>query len=213
MIVMKIKYFTQLFLTNLFIVLATSATIAILMTHFLSNYVYEGKVDELKRFGSAMAKEFKKTDNTISIETVEKYQTLLNAKDATIILFDSEKRFRYAQPGVSFQIDSQEWENLKNGNQVSVPFEDTRFNRTVSFVLTPITNNNGTFAGGILLMSPVSETQKAIALLRNNVIIASGASLLIALVLSYMFSRFQVNRITKLQRATQSITSGDLMFN
>ncbi|EUJ35246.1 hypothetical protein BTHER_09182 [Brochothrix thermosphacta DSM 20171 = FSL F6-1036] len=87
MIVMKIKYFTQLFLTNLFIVLATSATIAILMTHFLSNYVYEGKVDELKRFGSAMAKEFKKTDNTISIETVEKYQTLLNAKDATIILF------------------------------------------------------------------------------------------------------------------------------
>lgn len=78
MIVMKIKYFTQLFLTNLFIVLATSATIAILMTHFLSNYVYEGKVDELKRFGSAMAKEFKKTDNTISIETVEKYQTLLN---------------------------------------------------------------------------------------------------------------------------------------
>ncbi|CAO1611956.1 two-component sensor histidine kinase [YclJ] [Brochothrix thermosphacta] len=209
MIVMKIKYFTQLFLTNLFIVLATSATIAILMTHFLSNYVYEGKVDELKRFGSAMAKEFKKTDNTISIETVEKYQTLLNAKDATIILFDSEKRFRYAQPGVSFQIDSQEWENLKNGNQVSVPFEDTRFNRTVSFVLTPITNNNGTFAGGILLMSPVSETQKAIALLRNNVIIASGASLLIALVLSYMFSRFQVNRITKLQRATQSITSGD----
>lgn len=209
MIPMKIKYFTQLFLTNLFIVLMTSAVIAVLMTHFLSGYVYDSKVDELKAFGTAMAKEFKKTDNTVSIDKVEQYQTLLNAKDITITLFDAQKTFLYAQTGLTFQIDTNEWEKLKNGNQIAVPFEDGRFNRTVSFVLTPITTSKGVFAGGILLISPVSEIEKAINTLRNNVVIASGASLLLALVLSYIFSRFQVKRINKLQQATQLISDGN----
>ena len=101
-----------------------------------------------------------------------------------------------------------EWQNLKNGNIITVKQAFDRFDEDVTFVLLPYVHNNQ-FIGGILLTSPIKGSRQVISQMNDYLVFTTALALVISLVLSWVLSTFHVRRIKRLQDATSLVAAGD----
>ncbi|EUJ55989.1 putative two-component sensor histidine kinase [Listeria fleischmannii FSL S10-1203] len=85
---------------------------------------------------------------------------------------------------------------------------DSRFNQEMSVVYVPIMNGES-YLGAVILNAPISGTEKVVGTINQYMFYAILISILVALILSFLMSKLQVNRINKLRDATKRVTRGD----
>lgn len=206
---MKIKYIYQQFLSHISIIIVAFLILSLLFAHYVETLVYQNKVEELITYGQNVLEDFQ--DPRINQENVLfQYHDVLLARNIYLSVFDRNGLilFPRERTGPKFKITEEEWTKITKGETVIVKQDFKRFDQVVSLVALPYLDE-GELVGGILLTSPISGSREMITQINHylfyTVLIALGVSLL----LSWILSRFHVNRIKRIQEATSLVSAGD----
>ncbi|MFC5735829.1 sensor histidine kinase [Cytobacillus gottheilii] len=205
---MKVKYFYQLLISHIIILILAFLLLSLLFSQFLENYIFENKVEELESYGKQIL-----TDLTVRIEGTEEflneYSEILEARNIQYILFDRKGRVLYPElqePVVL--LSEQEWLELSAGNGISVLHDIKRFDQEVTLVALPYMNGDQ-LIGGVILLSPISGAIQMISQLNKFLLYTIIISLTATILLSWFLAKNLIKRIRDLRDATSMISSGN----
>ena len=206
---MKIKYLYQQLASHLSVIIIAFLTLSLLFSHYVENFVYDSKTEELATYGENLLKDIE-LDSRDSRNVLESYDRVLDGRDIQYILFDEQSAVIYSTglktPFVGLQ--DKEWQSIKEGNIVTVKQDFKRFDEGVTFVILPYVHNNQ-FIGGILLTSPIKGSRQVVSQMNDYLVITTGLALIFSLVISWILSTFHVRRIKRLRDATSRVAAGD----
>ncbi|WP_251025941.1 HAMP domain-containing sensor histidine kinase [Bacillus sp. ISL-47] len=210
---MKIKYFYQLLISHVSILILAFLLLSLLFSQFVENYIFENKVDELNSYGERIL-----TDLTVRIEGNEQFLTeysqLLDARNIKYILFDNKGRVLYPElkSDPMIQLTNAEWEEISKGKRVSVKHDIKRFDQEVTLVALPYMQR-GRLIGGVLLLSPITGAMEVVSQLNRFLLYTIIISLTATILLSLVLSKNLIKRITHLRSAASMISSGNYDVN
>ena len=206
---MKIKYLYQQLASHLSVIIVAFLILSLLFSHYVEKFVYDSKTEELVTYGSNILNDIERNQRN-SNTVLRQYENVLDGRDIQYSLFNENSAITYST-GLKtplIELQDSEWQNLKNGNIVTVKQAFDRFDEDVTFVLLPYVHNNQ-FIGGILLTSPIKGSRQVISQMNDYLIFTTALALVISLVLSWVLSTFHVRRIKRLQEATSLVAAGD----
>src|SRR5690606_23053071 len=204
---MKIKYLYQQLGSHVSVIVIAFLILSLLFTHFMEDYVYKSKIEELTSYGKNILQDLETGYGTQQI--LQEYGNVLDGRDIQYSLFNQNSTIIYSS-GRSLLIELQEedWEKIKAGHTMAVKQDSVRFGEGVTFVLMPYHQNNQ-FVGGILLTSPIKGSRQVISEINHDLVNTMLIAFAVALLLSWIVSSFHVKRIKRLQHATSLVASGD----
>ncbi|MCY8280968.1 sensor histidine kinase, partial [Bacillus inaquosorum] len=203
---MKIKYLYQLLLSHISILLLAFVIIISLFSHFVKEFAYQNKVEELTSYAVQIANEFQ--GGQVDMHRLYPYQDLLSTRKTQFMLFDEKQRPYFMPEGFPprEKLKKSEWNKLKKGQTVMIR-ADGRFDDEVSLVAQPIFVQNE-FKGAVLLISPISGVEQMVNQVNLYMFYAVISTLVITILVSWLLSKFHVKRIEKLREATDKVASG-----
>ncbi|OLQ46799.1 two-component sensor histidine kinase [Bacillus licheniformis] len=204
---MKIKYLYQLLLSHISILILAFVIVISLFSHFVKDFAYQNKVEELTSYAVQIANEFQ--NGQIDMHRLYPYQDLLSTRKTQFMLFDEKQRPYFMPEGFPprEKLKKSEWNKLKKGQTVMIR-ADGRFDDEVSLVAQPIFVQNE-FKGAVLLISPISGVEQMVNQVNLYMFYAVISTLVITILVSWLLSKFHVKRIEKLREATDKVASGD----
>jgi len=206
---MRIKFFYQLLISHISILIFAFIVLSLSFSQFVENYLFQNKVEELEGYGEQIL-----TDLTTRIEGNEQflseYSQLLNTRHIRYLLFNSKGEVVYPslQSTPLIQLTEEEWKRISSGKKVSVKHDFKRFGQEVSLVALPFMNGNH-LGGGILLLSPITGTMEMISQLNKFLLYTIVISMSAAILISLLFSTNLIKRIKVLRNATSMISTGN----
>lgn len=206
---MRIKYFYQLLISHISILIFAFLIISLAFSQFVENYIFQNKVEELDAYGEQIL-----TDLTVRIEGNEsflsEYSQLLDTRHIKYLLFNSEGKVIYPQLQSTplIQLTENEWKKISTGNKVSVKHDIKRYGQEVSLVALPLMQGER-LMGGILLLSPITGTVAMISQLNKFLLYTIVISLSATIMISLLFSKSLIKRIKVLRNATSMISTGN----
>lgn len=204
---MKIKYLYQLLLSHISILILAFVIVISLFSHFVKDFAYQNKVEELTSYAVQIANEFQ--NGQVDMHRLYPYQDLLSTRKTQFMLFDEQQRPYFMPEGFPprEKLKKSEWNKLKKGQTVMIR-ADGRFDDEVSLVAQPIFVQNE-FKGAVLLISPISGVEQMVNQVNLYMFYAVISTLVITILVSWLLSKFHVKRIEKLREATDKVASGD----
>ncbi|MFB5660187.1 sensor histidine kinase [Alteribacillus sp. HJP-4] len=204
---MKIRYMYQLLISHVGVSILAIILLGLLFVHYMEEFVYEDKVDELTSYGEDILYDINRGRTGADLQP---YTLILQGRNIDFSVFDNEGRVLYPVTGEyrNPQLTEEEWEQIQQGSKLEITRDVARFDQTVSLVVLPYFEG-GALAGGILLVSPISNSAEMISQINNFLLYTVFIALASALLLSYVLSRFHVNRIERLRHATSAVARGD----
>ncbi|MED1229158.1 HAMP domain-containing sensor histidine kinase [Bacillus nakamurai] len=208
---MRIKYLYQLLLSHVSILILAFVIIISLFSHFVKDFAYQNKVEELSSYAQQITMEF--DGRGLDMRRLYPYQDILKTRQTRFIIFDEKQRPYFFPDDMPphEKLRHKEWQMLKQGKTVQIRAEMNRFNNEgleVSLVAKPIFINNQ-FKGAVLLVSPVRGVEQMIGQVNRYMFYAIIGTLIITILLSWLLSKFHVKRIQTLRDATGKVASGD----
>lgn len=206
---MKIKYLYQQLASHLSVIIVAFLILSLLFSHYVEKFVYESKTEELVTYGYNILDDIERSQLP-SNSILKQYGNVLNGRNIQYSLFDESSTVIYST-GLKTPFNGlkdEEWQEIKNGNIVTVKQDFKRFEEAVTFVILPYVHNNQ-FVGGILLTSPIKGSRQVVSQMNNYLIYTTAIALVISLLLSWVLSKFHVRRIKRLQEATSLVAHGD----
>ncbi|EKM1337250.1 HAMP domain-containing histidine kinase [Listeria innocua] len=209
---MKFKYAYQLFFTQFIILLIACIMIGVLVSHSLKDYFYQSQVDDLTSYGETISMDIRHSPQDATIQVLNTYQRILDVKKIHYTIKNADDETIYPTQlnqrlPKDFSISKDDKKKLKSGETVSKKI-DNRFNREMTIVYVPIMDGDK-FVGSIVLNSPISGTEQVIGTINRYMFYTILLSITIALILSAILSKLQVNRINKLRSATKDVIQGN----
>lgn len=210
---MKVKYFYQLLISHVSILILAFLLLSLLFSQFVENYIFENKVEELDSYGEQIL-----TDITVRIEGDEQFLTeysqLLDARNIKYILFDHKGRVLYPElkSDPMIQLTKSEWAGISKGKKVTVKHDIERFGQEVTLVAMPYMQG-GNLVGGVLLLSPITGAMEVVSELNRFLLYTIFISLSATILLSLVLSKNLIKRITELRNAASMISSGNYDIN
>lgn len=138
------------------------------------------------------------------------FEEILRSRKISFFLFNEKKEILMTPADLrprKLLLSDEEWKELKDGKAVVVKTDFNRFNEEVSVVALPNIVNNE-FQGGILLTAPISGTEEMISDMNRFMLFTAAGVILVAILLSWLTSKFHVARIQKLRDATKKSRPG-----
>ncbi|WP_438313656.1 sensor histidine kinase [Sporosarcina sp. FA9] len=206
---MKIKYLYQLIVSHVSVIVISFLLISLLFSHYVEQFVYDNKTEELSSYGQSILQDFEKNQRN-SANILKNYGHVLQGRDIQYSLFDERSAIIYSTSTNTplIELNEDEWGHLKTGHKITVKQDFKRFREGVTFVLLPLHLNNQ-FVGGILLTSPIKGSREIISQMNNYLIYTTIIALAVAFILSWILSTFHVKRIKRLREATSNVARGD----
>ena len=167
---MKIKYLYQQIASHLSVIVIAFLILSLLFSHYVEKFVYDQKPKNSQRTAKIFWKISNET-NEIRASTLQSYGHVLDGRDIQYSLFDEKSVIIYSTGSKTplIELQDEEWQDIKNGNIVTVKQDFKRFDEGVTFVLLPYFHNNQ-FIGGILLTSPIKGSRQVISQMNNYLI-------------------------------------------
>jgi signal transduction histidine kinase len=205
----KIRYFSQQFISHISIIIVAFLVLSLLFAHYVGNLVYEEKADELISYGKAIISDIER--NPIATDQIiTHYSNTLRSRKISFSIFDQEANlYAVGRSGPAIELKPDEWEQITNGQTIIVQSDYKRFDHGVTFVVLPYIDNRDRFVGGILLTSPISGSSAMIRQVNQFLIYTILIALGVSFLLSWLLSKIHVNRIKRLREATSLVSAGD----
>ncbi|MBS4188732.1 HAMP domain-containing histidine kinase [Bacillus sp. FJAT-49705] len=206
---MKIKFFYQLLISHISILILAFIILTLSFSQFVESYIFQNKVEELEAYGDQILKEL-----TVRMEGEDQflaeYSQLLDTRHIKYLLFNNEGKVVYPklQSSPLIQLTESEWKEISKGNKVSVKHDIKRFGQEVSLVAIPLMDGDR-LTGGILLLSPITGTMKMISQLNKFLLYTIVISLSASILISLVFSKSLIKRIKDIRNATSMISAGN----
>ncbi|KRN25144.1 sensor histidine kinase [Lacticaseibacillus camelliae] len=210
---MKLLY--QQMLAFFGVLIVAMAIISVMFIRSTSNTVWQNSFDQLEEYTDVL-KDRAVDPNTylINTEFIEHSEEILKKQNVHFMIYDATNTVRYPQTaeGQATAIAGRYWKQLENGDAVALPELTTNprngKQQSMTIYYKPV------FLSGKLLFviaafAPVDNIQSSLRRTEYNLFIAFLLSLLVAIVLSYVLARYQVNRINRLRQVTHQVAEGN----
>lgn len=149
-------------------------------------------------------------------------EKFLKNQKVGMIYFDQNKQLAYPkseeyQNILNLSLLDKQWENAKKGESFSFTkhYEfDMDVEKDYAVITQPIFSGevDDEFLGVLMIYRPVSLIEASVKDLTRNLLTAFLVSSLLAIIFSFIFSQYQVNRINLLKKGTSKIANGQLEF-
>lgn len=213
---MKIKYFYQLLISHLGLLLIAIIIISTLMSHFVKDIAYQNRVDEMSSYGNEILQNFKQLPKTEMVFRLRPFEDILSTRQIRFFVFDEKGDVLSQQQGMpphEALLTKDLWAKLSKGEQIIVKRSDSRrLDQEASLVALPVMED-GELKGGVVLIAPIQGAEELVAQMNRYLYIIVFVALTITFILSLFLSKFHVNRIKKLREATEKIAQGDYNIN
>ena len=221
---MKLIY--QNMLSFLIVILTTLGIILYSVTSAATNWEYNRTYKSLESYAGNLEKIALKTDpktgqiHNITGDNIRTVEQVLSERNVQFAIFDYNNNQVYPTPptNVKLHLKQSYWKKLKQGktirniqksqNAEGNPRLRKDDNRSYVYVLTPWFQN-GKLIAAVWAGSDVSELQTNIGEINSRLYFALLISLLAAILLSFILSRYQVDRINRLRGATKKVANND----
>ncbi|WP_300562895.1 HAMP domain-containing protein, partial [Companilactobacillus sp.] len=221
---MKLIY--QNMLSFLVVILTTLGIILYTVTSTSTTWEYNRTYRDLEGYAGNLEKIALTTDqntgkiHNITGNNIHMVEQVLADRNVRFAIFNYQNQQVYPDQtnGVTHQLKAKYWKKLEQGktvrstsqrsNEQSNPDLNTKANMNYVYVLTPWFKD-GKLVAAVWAGSDVSQLQTNIGEINNRLYIALLISLLAAIILSFLLSRYQVNRINRLRSATRRVANND----
>lgn len=221
---MKLIY--QNMLSFLVVILTTLGIILYTVTSTSTTWEYNKTYRDLEGYAGNLEKIALTTDSdtgrihNITDENISMVEQVLSDRNVRFAIFDYNNTQVYPSSvaGTSTQLKKKYWNKLKQGKTVrnisrqadqdGNPKFKNNADMNYVYVLTPWFKD-GKLVAAVWAGSDVSQLQTNIGEINNRLYIALLISLLAAIILSFLLSRYQVNRINRLRGATRRVANND----
>lgn len=206
---MRMKYFYQQMLAFFAVVMVVLIISGFSFLQFARNTTYRNT--EIQLFGYAESL----IDENLQTDKIENGQIILKNQGVSIFVFDDTDSMIYPNTTEEYisGIPESDLDKLKNGESLSLTQRSTDFFGNpidTAIVYQPFfTQSTGEFSGFIAVSAPISTIESSLKDIRNNLFSAFIFSLIGATIASYLFAKYQVNRINRIRNATHKVAKGD----
>jgi signal transduction histidine kinase len=205
----KLKYIYQQLFSHISVILVAFILLSLLFSQYVEELVYKNKTDELIHYGENILMDLERGSERPT-QIINQYARVLFSRDIQFSVFD--QNINLLNPikwqGPPIELTETEWLQLQSGQPIVNKYDLKRFDQEVSFVALPYIVQ-GHFIGGILLTSPIEDTEDMVSKISKYLFYAAAIALAVALLLSWLLSRVHVNRIKRLQEATSLVSAGN----
>ena len=209
---MKIKYFYQLLISHLGLLLIAIVIISTLLSHFVKDIAYQNRVNEMSSYGNEILQDYKRLPKIEMTFRLRPFEDILSTRQIRFFVFDEKGDILSQQqvmPPHEVLLTKDLWAKLSKGEQIIVKRSDSRrLDQEASLVALPVMED-GKLKGGVVLIAPIQGAEQLIAQMNRYLYIIVFVALTITFILSLFLSKFHVNRIKKLREATEKIAQGD----
>lgn len=206
---MKMRYFYQQMITFLTVVLTVLIILGFSFLQFARSTTYRNTEDQLFGYAESLL------DEGLQRDHVENGQIILQNQGVSIHVFNSANILQYPETDAVYKstLSAEDLEKLSNGERISLTIQQADFfgnEREVALVYLPFfTQSTGEFSGFVSVDAPISGIEANLSEVRNNLFVAFVFSSIGAVIISFIFAKYQVNRINRLRSATHKVAKGD----
>lgn len=208
---MKLPYFYQQMLGFLAVIIVLLTVTVISLFHFARNTALQGTEETLFAYADSII------DAQLDPDQLNKAQTLLENQGVSFFVFNEEGEVQFPQmnlpEGSPVRVIPDEKDHLRSGERLSITTEQADLlgnPQETAFVYVPYRSvQTGEYSGFVAVSAPVSQIDRQMSQLQNNLFNAFLISTAVAIVLSFIFARYQLNRINRLREAAHMVTEGD----
>lgn len=206
---MKFPYFYQQMLGFLSVIIMLLTISAVSIVLFARNTAIRGTENRLFAYAESIV------DVNLESGQLSNFQSLLGNQGVTFFVFDDSGELVFPNlPGDNeTRVVPEEENRLREGERVSLTTEQADLYgnpRETAYVYLPyFTSNSGNYAGFVAVSAPVSQIERQMSELKQNLFNAFLISTIVAIIMSYVFARYQVKRVNGLRQAAHMVAEGD----
>lgn len=218
------KYLLQQMLAFWVIILTVLIIVGVAFTQFTKNAVLNTTYEQMESYADAIQLNSLEHPEEL-FSNIKLTERALKNQQIVFMAIDEKQEVQYpasVKGTLPNFIDADDWEQLKSGSGVTLtktleaPSRDGNKAVMSAIVLKPLFVTNGSetnFFGSLVVLQPIEYMENSIHDLTSNLFKAFLISSVIALMFSYIFAKFQVNRINRMKKATREIAAGNFDVN
>lgn len=214
------KYLFQQMIAFLAIILTILIVVAISFTQFTKKTMVENSYQQLINYAETAKKNAQYSEGSLYsdrlISSMRMSSLVLNGDNVDFYYINSNRTVSYPNAGTLRReyVSTSDWNAVKSGKTVKMigKLKDIR----LAMVITPlfewsVVNGEAvpSFSGAVMVTQPVSSVEGSLKNLTGNMLKGFFLSIIIALIVSYILAKFQVNRINRMRKATHQIAHGN----
>ncbi|MFD1466105.1 ATP-binding protein [Lapidilactobacillus mulanensis] len=219
---MKLIY--QQMLGFFLVIFTTLLIVSAAIINYNNRQAYETTWNQLEGYASKFGALFTQTDpqtgsyQSMSTDFLDEVKYVLSDDQVYYAIFNEDNAQIYPTSegaSVDLKLDAATWKKLKRGQIVRAQTNRTQNQGPkigggeLAYVIYPWFNSNKEFVGAMYIGSRVTRIKSTLREMENNLLVALGISLLVALAISFVLARFHVRRINRLRQATRTVASGN----
>ncbi len=218
------RYLYQQLIAFFVVILVILMTIGVAFTQLTRQTLQERNYEQLMGYASSVAKISQISDSDYLQQNMTRdgylqyslqlAENILSNQDISFAFFKSPDEVLYpldAANNVDFTISDSDWSSLQSGArlQMTASTDLSGEKELTSYVLIPFSVNRTEFYGVMVVSQSASSILNLVSAFNQNLFKVFVISIIVSLLISYLFATFQVRRINRMKRATKEITNGN----
>ncbi|MDN6640989.1 MAG: ATP-binding protein [Tetragenococcus sp.] len=211
------RYLYQQLLAFWVVILVTLVTLGITFTQMTKQTIEENNYRQLFGYADAVVEEINDNLPTYSLEEVtrdslSRSEAMLNQQNVHFTFITDSQEVLYptsSEKPISFPFNNY-WKQLRAGQQQQVTASKNIFgeNEATSYAMIPF-NLDNEFYGALIVTQSAQNVKDSVAEFTNNLFKGFILSVIVALIISFIYAKFQVRRINRMKEATREIANGN----
>lgn len=209
------RYLLQQMIAFFAIILTVLFIFGVAFTQITKTTVKETTYKQLKGYSTTVIDNMTEQNWSIK-ESLDTAHAIVKNQNVGFYLLD-ERRIVTYPPSKEVQsaeniISNEELKELKKGNSIQKTVVNTLDHKktTIAMFVQPLFSAPMLeYEGALIVWQPSSNIEKSVSSLTQNLFKGFIISTIIALIISYILAKFQVNRISRMRKATTQIAEGN----
>lgn len=214
------KYLFQQMLAFWIVILMILLIVGLSFTQFMKQSIIYDTYAKLEGYAKNIQNNSKLTPNgdVLTVNSIVNWigisESILFQDDVQFYYVDANQKFdypkNYKEQSRKELIPNNVWKKVQKGRNVQTTIHWKSTDTDVVMVLMPLKNlQKDKFAGAIVVMQPLKNTEQNIQVIVSNLLKGFLLSTIVALFVSYVLAKFQVNRINRMRAATRQVAQGN----
>ncbi|GAA3020605.1 sensor histidine kinase [Tetragenococcus solitarius] len=211
------RYLYQQLLAFWIVILVTLITLGISFTQMTKQTIEENNYHQLFGYADAVVEEVNGNLPASSLESairnsLDRSEAMLNQQNVHFTFITDSKEVIYPpmpKKQISFPFNNF-WDQLRAGEQQQVTASKNIFGEeeATSYAMIPF-NLDNEFYGALIVTQSAQNVKNSVSEFTNNLLKGFVLSVVVALIISFLYAQMQVRRINRMKEATKEIANGN----
>ncbi|MBO0444035.1 MAG: ATP-binding protein [Vagococcus fluvialis] len=209
------RYLLQQMIAFFAIILTVLLIFGMFFTQFTKTTVKQTSYDQLRAYANTITDNMREQGWTLK-ESLDTTSAVAKNQNVYFYYLSTDRTATYPKniegSNASNIISDSELKDLEKGEYIQKTVIDSIGDKktTMAMHVQPLFDaSNWNFEGILIVWQPNSNIEESVGMLTQNLFKGFIISTVIALIISYILAKFQVNRINRMRKATKQIADGN----